>query len=99
MVIYSTTRRCRVAKSNKVSSRTAALTAASPADFDEVLRLIDTARGRAVAAVNKELIDLHWNIGEHISRKITAEGWGKGTVEALAEYIRRRQPNAKGFSA
>jgi quinoprotein glucose dehydrogenase len=75
------------------------LTAASPTDFDEVLRLIDTARGRAVAAVNKELIDLHWNIGEHISRKIAAEGWGKGTVEALAEYIRRRQPNAKGFSA
>jgi len=75
------------------------LTATSPAGFDDVLRLIDAARGRAVAAVNKELIDLYWNIGEHISRKIAAEGWGQGTVEELAEYIRRRQPNARGFSA
>ena len=32
--------------------------ASSPADFDDVLRLIDAARGRAVATVNKELIDL-----------------------------------------
>jgi hypothetical protein len=72
---------------------------APPAGFDDVLRLIDAARGRAVAAVNKELIDLYWDIGEHISRKIAAEGWGQGTVEALAEHIRRRQPNARGFSA
>jgi hypothetical protein len=26
-------------------------------------------------------------------------GWGKGTVEALAEHIRKRQPDARGFSA
>jgi predicted nuclease of restriction endonuclease-like (RecB) superfamily len=76
-----------------------ALTAPSAADFDDVLRLIDAARSRAVAAVNQELIDLYWKIGEHISRKIAAEGWGQGTVEALAEHIRRRQPNARGFSA
>jgi hypothetical protein len=41
-----------------------------------------------VAAANKELIDLYWNIGEHISRKVAAAGWGQGTVEALAEHIR-----------
>jgi predicted nuclease of restriction endonuclease-like (RecB) superfamily len=69
-----------------------------PADFDVVLRLIDAARSRAVAAVNTTLIDLYWNIGEHISGKIAEDGWGKGTVEALAEHIRRRQPNARGFS-
>ena len=42
--------------------------AASPAaDFDLVLRLIDAARARAVAAVNTALIDLYWSIGESIS--------------------------------
>ena len=60
---------------------------------------IEAACNRAVTAVNKELIDLYWNIGEHISGKIAAEGWGQGTVEALAEHIRRRQPNTRGFSA
>jgi predicted nuclease of restriction endonuclease-like (RecB) superfamily len=70
-----------------------------PADFDEVLCMIDAARSRAVASVNTQLIDLHWQIGEHISRKIATRGWGEGTVKALADYIRRRQPNARGFSA
>lgn len=39
----------------------------SPADFDEVLRLIDAARIRAVAAVNTTLIELYGSIGEYIS--------------------------------
>jgi predicted nuclease of restriction endonuclease-like (RecB) superfamily len=67
-------------------------------DFDEVLRLIDAARTRAVAAVNTALIDLYWQIGEHICRRIAADGWGQGTVEQLADYIRERQSNARGFS-
>jgi predicted nuclease of restriction endonuclease-like (RecB) superfamily len=80
-------------------ARSTASVATSPTEFDDVLRLIDDARGRAVAAVNKELIDLYWNIGEQISRKIAAGSWGDGTVEALADHIRQRQPNARGFSA
>jgi predicted nuclease of restriction endonuclease-like (RecB) superfamily len=68
-------------------------------DFDEVLRLIDAARARAVAAVNTTLIELYWSIGEYIARKTAEDGWGKGTVEALADHIRKRQPNARGFSA
>jgi len=69
------------------------------ADFDVVLELIDAARAHAVAAVNTTLIELYWNIGEFIVRKIEADGWGMGTVEALAEHIRLRQPDARGFSA
>jgi predicted nuclease of restriction endonuclease-like (RecB) superfamily len=71
----------------------------STAEFDQVLALIDAARSRAVMAVNTELIDLYWSIGKHIARKIIDNGWGQGTVNALAEYIHRRQPNARGFSA
>lgn len=69
------------------------------ADFDVVVQLIDAARTRAVAAVNTTLIELYWSIGEYIKRKIADDGWGQGTVEALAEYIRRKQPNIRGFSA
>src|SRR5262249_21492504 len=99
MVSCGTARRCHMTKPKNVPSRTTPLTAPSPAEFDDLLRMIDAARGRALAAVNKELIDLYWNIGEHISRKIASADWGQGTVETLAEYIRRRQPNARGFSA
>jgi predicted nuclease of restriction endonuclease-like (RecB) superfamily len=68
-------------------------------DFDEVIGLIETARSRAFAAVNTELIDLYWRVGEYISRKIEADGWGKGTIEVLARHIERREPGLAGFSA
>jgi DUF1016 N-terminal domain len=64
-----------------------------------VLALIEATRSRVVTAVNTALIDLYWRIGQYISRMIAEEGWGQGTVAALAEYIRARRPNARGFSA
>jgi predicted nuclease of restriction endonuclease-like (RecB) superfamily len=71
----------------------------SQSDFDIVLGLIDAARTRAVAAVNTTMIELYWSIGEYISRKTADEGWGQGTVEALAETIQRRYPGMTGYSA
>jgi predicted nuclease of restriction endonuclease-like (RecB) superfamily len=69
------------------------------AGFDDVLLLIQATRLQTVAAVNTALIDLYWSIGQHISQKVDQEGWGTGTVSALADYIRTRIPNARGFSA
>jgi hypothetical protein len=70
-----------------------------PTDFDVVVGLIADARRRALAAVNTALIDLYWAIGEHISQRVASAAWGQGTVQELAEYIRKKQPNARGFSA
>src|SRR3977135_3169491 len=78
--------------------RAAAMRPVEPA-FDEVLRLIEAARSRAFAAANTELIKLHWQIGEYIGQRATQDGWGKGTVEALAAYIQRRRPGITGYSA
>src|SRR5665213_3115395 len=70
----------------------------SPADFDEVLRLIDAARTRAVAAVNTTLIELYWSVGEYISRKIESATWGEGVVDQLAEHIAQTHPSLRGFT-
>lgn len=67
-------------------------------DFDEVLRLIDEARTRAFAAVNHELVDLYWRVGEYISHKLESAAWGEGVVEQLAEHIARMHPDLKGFT-
>ena len=61
--------------------------------------MIRAARGRALAAVNTALIKLYWQVGAFISRRIDTDGWGKGTVSALAAYIERRHPGLRGFSA
>lgn len=74
--------------------------AATPVEssFDEVVRLIEQSHQRAYQAVNAELIDLYWRVGECISRRIESEGWGKGTIVALAAFIQRSQPGIRGFS-
>lgn len=74
----------------KVSSQEAA--------FAEVVGLIETARQRAYQAVNTELIDLYWRVGEYISRKLKTAAWGEGVVAELARYIQRRHPNLRGFT-
>ena len=68
------------------------------AAFDEIAGLIEAARRRAFRAVNVELIDLYWRIGEVITRRIETDGWGKGTVEALSAHLRRTQLGERGFS-
>ena len=84
---------------NRVKPKALIKSKSPHADFDAVLGMIDAARTRAVAAVNTALIDLYWSIGEHISRRIADAGWGKSTVEDLADYIQRRQPGVGGYSA
>ncbi|KAB2836426.1 MAG: DUF1016 domain-containing protein [Candidatus Brocadia sp.] len=66
--------------------------------FDEVVSMIQASRHRALQAVNTELIDLYWRVGEYISRKIETAAWGEGVVENLAAYIAKRHPDIKGFT-
>src|ERR1035437_5586967 len=66
--------------------------------FSEVVGLIAAAQQRAFQAVNTTLIDLYWQVGEYISRKIEAAEWGDGVVPQLAQYIARTQPGQRGFT-
>jgi hypothetical protein len=65
--------------------------------FAQVVELIRLGRERAMTSVNTTLIDLHWQVSEFISQRIDTDGWGKGTVTALADYIRKRHPDVRGF--
>ncbi len=71
---------------------------AEDATFSEIVRLIVATREKALQTVNTALIDLYWNVGEIISRKITGAEWGDGVVAQLAEYIARTQPGLRGFT-
>jgi len=66
--------------------------------FTDIIQLIKQARSNAVKAVNFELINLYWKIGEHISKKIEKSEWGDAIVRELAKYIQQNEPEIKGFS-
>ncbi len=66
--------------------------------FSEVVQLIKQARTHAYKAVNTELINCYWQVGEYISKRIAQAIWGKKTVDELAKFIESRHPDLKGFS-
>ena len=66
--------------------------------FTDIIQLIKQTRANAIKAVNAELINLYWNIGEHISKKIEQSEWGDSVVTELANFIQTQEPEIKGFS-
>ncbi|KPW81253.1 putative cytoplasmic protein [Pseudomonas syringae pv. cerasicola] len=66
--------------------------------FDEVLAMIQGARQQAAQAVNTRLIELYWQVGAYISRKIENAEWGDAVVSQLAEHLAVTQPGLRGFT-
>lgn len=66
--------------------------------FKAIIQLIKQSRTNAIRAVNAELINLYWNIGEYISNKIELSEWGDSVVTELAKFIQTHEPEIKGFS-
>lgn len=66
--------------------------------FTDIIQLIKHSRTNAIKAVNAELINLYWNIGEYISKKIEQSEWGDSVVTELAKFIQTNEPEIKGFS-
>jgi hypothetical protein len=42
-----------------------------------------------VKAVNKEMINLYWNVGQYISNQVLNATWGDKTVDDLAHFIQK----------
>ena len=66
--------------------------------FTDIIQLIKLSRTKAIKAVNNELINLYWNIGEYLSNKLVKSEWGDSVVTELAKYIQQNEPGIKGFS-
>ncbi|MEA5618714.1 PDDEXK nuclease domain-containing protein [Cronbergia sp. UHCC 0137] len=65
----------------------------------EVKQLIRSAQYEALKAVNREMINLYWAIGEMIFNQQQNHNWGKSVVENLAKDLQAEFPGISGFSA
>jgi predicted nuclease of restriction endonuclease-like (RecB) superfamily len=59
---------------------------------------IHNAQQRATLAVNRELVQLYWQIGNDILARQAQQGWGAKVIERLAHDLRTAFPEIKGFS-
>lgn len=73
-----------------------------PADYPAMLANIKarirTAQVKAALSVNRELIQLYWDIGRQIALKQESEGWGAKVIDRLAADLQREFPGIAGFS-
>ncbi|MDK2409316.1 PDDEXK nuclease domain-containing protein [Dolichospermum flos-aquae] len=65
----------------------------------EVQQRIRSAQYKALKAVNREMINLYWDIGQMIVIKQQDAIWGKSVVEQLAKDLQTEFPGISGFSA
>lgn len=66
--------------------------------FIDFIQLIQQSRNNAIKAVNIELINLYWNIGAYFQLKLSVAEWGDKTVNELADFIQKNNPELKGFN-
>ncbi len=66
--------------------------------FVDIIQLIKQSRTNAIRAVNAEMINLYWSIGEYICKRLELAEWGESVVIELAKYIQQNEPEIKGFS-
>lgn len=73
--------------------------------LQEIKQRVRRAQYDALKAVNKELINLYWDIGKMIENKKkfwakqSSKSWGKAIVENLARDLQKEFPGVQGFSA
>ncbi len=71
----------------------------SPAnDFGAVISIIENAKSRALKAVNAELINMYWDVGEYLSNLCAQSSFGDKVIDEVAAYIADTAPTIKGFN-
>lgn len=53
---------------------------------------------RAIYAANEEMLRMYWDIGGMLQKSQEADGWGKKTLQRLAEDLKNEYSEIKGFS-
>ncbi len=66
--------------------------------FSAIVQLIQQARRNSYKAVNAELINLYWQVGEYINKRVADASWGDKTVDQLAGFIQKNYPDLKGYN-
>lgn len=59
---------------------------------------IRQAKTKASLAVNKELLNVYWEIGNTILEQQKSEGWGAKVIDRLAQDLKHEFPDMQGLS-
>ena len=64
----------------------------------KIKRRVLIAQQRAIYAANEEMLRMYWDIGGMLQQSQDADGWGKKTLQRLAEDLKNDYSEIKGFT-
>ena len=67
-------------------------------NFNEIIRIIENAKSRALKAVNAELITMYWEVGKYLSDLCLKSKYGDNVIRDVEAYINKNNPTIKGFN-
>ena len=66
--------------------------------FDDIVKIVESAKARAYRKVNEELILMYQEVGKYISEKSKEAAYGSNFVENVADFFSENYPDLKGFT-
>jgi len=66
--------------------------------FEKIVGIIESAKGRTYRKINEELILMYRNIGECISKHSGNTEYGDAFIRKLADFFAKNYPELKGFN-
>lgn len=67
-------------------------------DFNKIMAIIEESRTRAIKAVNAELIQMYWDVGEYLSNLCADASFGDKVIDEVASFIAGSGTKVKGFN-
>ena len=67
-------------------------------NFPEIISIIETAKMRALKAVNTELITMYYEVGKYFSELFSNSKFGDKVINDVEMYISKNNPTIKGFN-
>ncbi len=65
--------------------------------FEHIVRHIQQVQANALASVNRELINLYWQMGQYLHFQLQNSHWGDKTMVKFDHFVKQNHPELKGF--
>lgn len=67
--------------------------------FDDIVKIVESAKARTYRKVNEELILMYQEVGKYISEKSKEASYGSNFVKNVADFFFENYPDLKGFTS
>lgn len=64
----------------------------------QIKQRVRLAQQRAIYSANEEMLRMYWDVGGMLQQSQDADGWGKKTLQRLAEDLKSDYFEIKGFT-